>query len=83
MKFEKSDDAALIRRIAGAETAALDELYDRYNRLVFSIALAIVNDRSTAEEVTLDVFVRVWQAAATYQAERAQAFGRPALTVKE
>jgi RNA polymerase sigma-70 factor (ECF subfamily) len=71
MKFEKSDDALLIRLIAKAERGALEELYDRYNRLVFSVALAIVSDRSIAEEVTLDVFVRVWQGASTYHPERA------------
>ena len=72
MKFNKLDDATLIRRIAKAETGALEELYDRYNRLVFSVALAILSDRSAAEEVTLDVFVRVWKGASTYQVERAK-----------
>ena len=70
MKFEKLDDATLIQRIAQAETGALEELYDRYNHVVFSVALAILNDPSVAEEVTLDVFVRVWKGASTYQAER-------------
>jgi len=70
MKFEKIDDATLIQRIARTETGALEELYDRYNHVVFSVALAILNDPSVAEEVTLDVFVRVWKGASTYQAER-------------
>jgi RNA polymerase sigma-70 factor (ECF subfamily) len=70
MKFEKLDDATLIQQIAQAETGALEELYDRYNRVVFSVALAILSDPSVAEEVTLDVFVRVWKGAATYQPER-------------
>lgn len=73
MKFEKSDDAALIKFIADAETGALEELYDRYNRLVFSVALAILGDRSIAEEVTLDVFVHVWRGARTYRPDRAKA----------
>jgi RNA polymerase sigma-70 factor, ECF subfamily len=72
MKFDKIDDATLIRLVAKAETGALEELYDRYNRLVFSVALAIVTDHSIAEEVTLDVFVRVWKGASTYHAERAK-----------
>jgi RNA polymerase sigma-70 factor (ECF subfamily) len=37
---------------------------------VFSVAYAILGDRAVAEEVTLDVFVRVWQRAQTYQPER-------------
>ena len=72
MKFEKLDDATLVQWIAKAETGALEELYDRYNRLVFSVALAILSDSSIAEEVTLDVFVRVWKGASTYQQERAK-----------
>ena len=51
------DDAVLIARIAKSHTDALDQLYDRYKHLVFSVALAIVGDRATAEEITLDVFV--------------------------
>ena len=69
VKASRSDDASLIRLIAGAQADALGELYDRYNRLVFSVAFAILDDRAAAEEVTLDVFVRVWRAAGTYRPE--------------
>ena len=58
--------------IARSQEAALSQLYDRYNRLVFSLAFAIVHDRATAEEITLDVFMRVWQKAALYQPEQAK-----------
>ena len=68
----KVDDIQLLRLIAQAQTEALDELFDRYNRLVFSVALAIVGDRGTAEEITLDVFVQVWKRAGTYQQDRAK-----------
>ena len=65
-------DETLIRLIAQSQEQALAQLYDRYNRLIFSLALAIVNDRGTAEEITLDVFMRVWQKAGTYRAEQAK-----------
>jgi RNA polymerase sigma-70 factor (ECF subfamily) len=68
--MKKPDDASLIAQIARAQMDAFGELYDRYNRLVFSVAYAILGDRGIAEEVTLDVFVRVWQRAGTYQPER-------------
>jgi RNA polymerase sigma-70 factor (ECF subfamily) len=67
---DNADDAILIQRISDAQTDAIRELYDRYYRLVFSVAVAIVGDRSTAEEVTLDVFVHVWRGAHTYRPER-------------
>jgi RNA polymerase sigma-70 factor (ECF subfamily) len=64
------DDETLIRLIAHARAEALSELYDRYSRLVFSLALNSVRDQATAEEITQDVFVRVWQRARQYRADR-------------
>ena len=71
-EYASYDDERLMRLIAQQQEAALAQLYDRYNRLVFSLALAIVNDRATAEEITLDVFMRVWQKAVTYRVEQAK-----------
>jgi RNA polymerase sigma-70 factor (ECF subfamily) len=66
------DDQALIRLIQGGREEALSELYDRYNRLVFSLALNVVRDSGTAEEIVLDVFTRIWEKANTYRADRAK-----------
>jgi RNA polymerase sigma-70 factor (ECF subfamily) len=66
------DDATLLGLIAQGRTEALSELYDRYNRLVFRIAVAIIGDQATATEITLDVFTHVWQRADSYRAERAK-----------
>lgn len=60
-------DEDLLRQISQAQTGALSELYDRYGRLVFSLALRIVDNPAAAEEITQDVFVQVWHNAATYQ----------------
>ena len=53
-------DDELLHLIAQGDEQALGALYDRYGRLVFSIALRVTDDRSCAEEVTQDVFHRVW-----------------------
>jgi len=66
------DDDVLIRLIALRRSDALSTLYDRYSRLVFSLALHVVGDRETAEEVTQDVFYRVWENAATYRSDQAK-----------
>ncbi|HET6821451.1 MAG TPA: sigma-70 family RNA polymerase sigma factor, partial [Anaerolineales bacterium] len=65
-------DEKLVSLIAQSHEQALAQLYDRYNRLIFSLAFAVVNDRESAEEITLDVFMRVWQKAGTYRAEQAK-----------
>ena len=65
-------DDALIRLVALRRSDALSALYDRYSRLVFSLALHVVGDRETAEEITQDVFYRVWENAATYRSDQAK-----------
>jgi RNA polymerase sigma-70 factor (ECF subfamily) len=70
--YARYDDERLILLVVQLRPEALDQLYERYSRLVFGLALAIVGDRSTAEEITLDVFMRVWQKAATYRADQAK-----------
>lgn len=64
------DDVQLLRRIAARDAQALSLLYDRYARLVFSLALHILGRVDLAEEVTQEVFWRVWEKAATYRPER-------------
>lgn len=59
-------DTELLQRMVAADETALAALYDRYGRLVMSVALAILGDQATAEEVTLDVFLTVWQRAGDY-----------------
>jgi RNA polymerase sigma-70 factor (ECF subfamily) len=63
-------DEELIERLARGELAALDALYTRYSRPVFSLALRVLGNTNDAEEVTQDVFERVWRHAPTYDATR-------------
>lgn len=69
MDYTILDDAALIRLLAYNRSEALDELYNRYGRLVYSIAFNSIGDPATAEEITQDVFTRAWEKAKTYDVE--------------
>lgn len=64
------DWEALISRVAEGDQSALTELYDSTSRLVFGLVLRVVGDRSTAEEVLLDVYTQVWRQASTYDSKR-------------
>ena len=66
------DDVNLMQLIAQQREDALGELYDRYHRLVFSIALKVIGNRATAEEIMLDVFIRVWEKGDRYRMDKAQ-----------
>lgn len=72
MDFSSLEDENLIEHIIGGQTEALGVLYDRYSRMVFSLALHITGDAAKAEEITLDVFTRIWEKASTYRADRAK-----------
>lgn len=64
------DWAALIKRVADGDQSAITALYDATSRLVFGLILRVVTDRSTAEEVLLDVYTQAWRQAATYDEKR-------------
>lgn len=70
--YSELDDAALLGLMARGQDGALAALYDRYGRLVYSVAYHAVGDAETAEEITQDVFVRAWESAHTYRAEMAR-----------
>jgi RNA polymerase sigma-70 factor (ECF subfamily) len=63
-------DAALAALLREQPAAGLAALYDRYGRLIFSVALRIVQDHGTAEEITQDVFLRCWRNIDRYHARQ-------------
>ena len=54
----------------GRRDYALEALYDRHSRPVFSLALKILGDREVVEEVVQEVFLRLWTRAAGYDPQR-------------
>lgn len=66
MDYSTFDDASLLRLIARHRSEALGILYDRYGRLVYSIAFQMTGAPETAEEISQDVFLRIWEKANTY-----------------
>ena len=59
-------DRAVLVRLADGELDALEELYDRYKTMAYSIAYRITNDTTLAEDVVQDAFLGVWRNAARY-----------------
>ncbi len=60
-------DLALLARIKRRDASALAELYDRYGTRVYSLALAIVGEEMTAQEVTQDTFIKLWHHPEAYR----------------
>ena len=59
-------DRAVLTRISSGDLHALDELYDRYKTMSYSIAYRITSDATLAEDVVQDAFLGVWRNAARY-----------------
>ena len=59
-------DRDVLVRVAAGELDALEELYDRYKTMAYSIAYRITNDASLAEDVVQDAFLGAWRNAAKY-----------------
>lgn len=69
--IDDDEDREIARAFADGDTAALKQIYDRWSRLVYTLALRSLGDHSEAEDVTQGTFVSAWRARATYDAARA------------
>ena len=58
-------------QLQGGINDALAVLFERYNRLVFGIALKIVRDRGEAEDVTQNVFLEIYNSMAQFDLVKA------------
>ena len=68
---ERAADAALANRLRRDDLAAMAELYDLYGTLTFSVLFRMVGNRSVAEDLTQEVFMRVWTSIGKFDARRA------------
>ena len=60
------DALELMTRVRRGDEEALVDLHARYASMVYSVALRVLNDPMTAEEITQDTFMRVWDRANTF-----------------
>jgi RNA polymerase sigma-70 factor, ECF subfamily len=66
----KESDIDLMARLRDGQHEALSPLFDRYHRLVLSIAAKIVRDRTEAEDLMQDVFFEVYQFVDRFDPDR-------------
>ena len=65
------DDEFLIAALADGAVWAMEMLYQRYSRLLYSLAYRFVGDLRAAEDLTQEVFLATWQHASSYAPHRA------------
>jgi RNA polymerase sigma-70 factor (ECF subfamily) len=66
-------DEALLSLVASSDDQALAELYDRFGRVAYGVALRILRDEALAQDAVQEAFLAVWRSADRFLAERAKA----------
>ena len=67
---DAADEMRLIVRLRAGDQQAMSELYDRYGKVVYAVALRVLQDAAAAEDVLQDVFLQLWRNPDAFDASR-------------
>ncbi len=74
MEFDPGKELAceveLLRRVGHGDRQSFEQLYDRFSKVLFSIAYRILNNQDSAEDVLQDVFIQIWRKAPLFDPSR-------------
>ena len=76
------DDAALLALVQSGDAQAMASLYDRYSRVVYSVALRVLRDPASAEDVLQEVFMQIWRNPDSFTAARGSLGGWLAIVAR-
>ena len=71
--FAHLSDEAVVALVARSDSEALAELYDRFGRVAFGLALRMLRDEKLAEDAVQEGFLTAWRNADRFMPERAKA----------
>jgi RNA polymerase sigma-70 factor (ECF subfamily) len=64
------DDASLLALVRRGDEAAMAALFDRYSKVVYSVALRVLRDPASAEDVLQEIFMQIWRSPDSFIATR-------------
>lgn len=64
------EDAQVLAQLQRGEEAAMAILFDRYSRVVYSVALRVLRDTAAAEDVLQEIFMQMWRHPERFVATR-------------
>jgi RNA polymerase sigma-70 factor (ECF subfamily) len=71
--IDEPSDESLLERAARGDEAAYARLYDRYQGMIYGLAVRITGDAALAQDVAQDALVGIWRNASRYAADKASA----------
>jgi RNA polymerase sigma-70 factor (ECF subfamily) len=71
--FAHLSDEAVVALVARSDQEALAELYDRFGRVAYGLALRVLRDEKLAEDAVQEAFLAAWRNADRFMPERAKA----------
>ena len=71
--FAHLSDEAIVALVARSDEEALAELYDRFGRVAYGLALRVLRDDKLAEDAVQEGFLTAWRNADRFMPERAKA----------
>src|SRR6266704_6979200 len=72
--FDELSDEALINALAEEAEWAMEPLYERYNRVLYSLAYRMVADHQVAEDLWQEAFLAIWRRASSYTPQAGAAY---------
>ncbi len=64
------DDASLLALVERGDEPAMASLFDRYSKVVYSVALRVLRDPASAEDVLQEIFMQIWRSPDSFVATR-------------
>src|SRR5580698_8108037 len=64
------DDATLLAQVERGDEHAMAALFDRYSKVVYSVALRVLRDPASAEDVLQEIFMQIWRSPGSFIATR-------------
>jgi len=64
------EDVALLARVQRGDEQAMAMLFDRYSKIVYSVALRVLRDAASAEDILQEIFMQIWRNPAGFVATR-------------
>ena len=67
---ELSEEIELLRRTGEGDRRSFEQIYERFNGVLFATAYRVLNNQQAAEDVLQDVFTQIWDKAPLYDSNR-------------